>query len=89
MDWTFIIDILSFLGFDSKCVRMVNTLFSLASTFVVVNNNLSPHILLHRLIRNRFRSSPYIYVMTTDSFGYVLENSYVHGQIQGSILLNS
>lgn len=51
IDWTFIIDMLSYLGFGSKCVGMINNLFSSTSTFVAVYNILSPHILLHHSIR--------------------------------------
>ena len=38
VDWTFIIDMLSFLGFGSEHVGMINTLFFSTSTFLAVNN---------------------------------------------------
>lgn len=36
--WTFIIDMLSFLGFGSEHVGMINTLFFSTSPFLVVNH---------------------------------------------------
>ena len=38
VDWTFIIDMLSFSGFGSEHVGMINTLFFSTSPFLVVNN---------------------------------------------------
>lgn len=51
VNWTFIIDMLSCLGFGSKCVGMIKNMFSSTLYFVVVNNILSPCILVHHSIR--------------------------------------
>jgi hypothetical protein len=42
VDWSFILEMLTCLGFGPRCVAMVNTLFTNASTFVSINNALSP-----------------------------------------------
>lgn len=65
---------------------MINTLFSLASTFVGVNNILSLHILRHHSISQGCPFAPYIYVMSTNSLGYLLENAHVHGQLKGIVI---
>ena len=78
---------LSCLGFGSKCVGMINTLFYSTSTFgVVVNNTLSPCIPLHHAIREGFPLAPHLYVVIMDDLGYLLETSQVQGHIQGVIL---
>ena len=41
------------------------------------------------LVYNLVVKSPYLYVLTSDSLGYVLENAHVHGQIQGIIHLDA
>jgi hypothetical protein len=50
IDCTFISDMLTCLGFDPRCLGMVSTLFSCASSFISVNNTLSPHIHLFKSI---------------------------------------
>ena len=79
MEWTFIIDMLSYLDFGSKCVDMINTLFSSLLAFVAVNNILSLCILLHHSIVKGCPLAPYRYVLTTNALGYLLENDHVHG----------
>ena len=59
---------------------MVNTLFSWASSFVSMNNSLSPHIHLHRLIRQGHPLSLYLYVLIVDALGYLLEASLHKGK---------
>lgn len=85
MDWSFITDKIWCLGFGSTCASMIDNLFSLASTCVLVNNILSPHI--HCSIRQGFPLAPYLYVLITNAPGYIFENACVQGQIQGVILL--
>ena len=68
---------------------MINTLFFLAPNFGGVNDILSRHIIFHHSIRKGCSLAPYVYVFTTNDFGYVLENDHVDGQIEGIILLDA
>jgi hypothetical protein len=83
IDWTFITDMLTCLGFGQCCVGMINTLFTCASAFVSVNNVLSPCIHLHRSIRQGCPLAPYLYVLTVDALGYLLEATHLQGQLRG------
>jgi hypothetical protein len=47
VDWNFITDMLTCVGFRPRCVTVVNTLFTNTSAFVLVNNSLSLHFFLH------------------------------------------
>ena len=47
-----------------------------------MNNTLSPRIHLHSLIRKGCPLSPYLYVLTTYSLGYLLEAAHQRGQIR-------
>ena len=62
---------------------MLNTVFSCAFSFVLVNNSLSPHIHLHKLIRQGYLLTTYIYVLTTNALRYLLEESLHQGKTRG------
>ena len=61
IDWTFITDMFTCLGFGPRCVGMVITLFSYASALISVINTLYPRIHLHKSIRQGCPLAPYLY----------------------------
>ena len=61
---------------------MVNTLFSCTSSFVSMSNSLSRHIHLHRSIRQGCPLAPYLYVLTANALGYLLEATLHQGKIR-------
>lgn len=64
--------------------RWWTTFFSNASTFVSVNNSLSPCILLHWSIQQGCPLEPYyLYVLRTNALGYLLEVARIQSCIQG------
>ena len=75
IDWNFILNMLIYLGFGKRCVSMITTIFSCSSSFVSINNPLSPHIHLHRSIKKRCPLSPYPYILIANVLGYVLEET--------------
>lgn len=87
-DWSFILEMMACLGFCPKCVAMVNTLFTNASTFVSINNSLSSWISLHRSIQQGCPLAPYLYVLTIDALGYLLEVARIQGKVQNICLPN-
>ena len=76
---------LTCLGFGERCVSMVNTLFSCTSSFVSMSNSLSRHIHLHRSIRQGCPLAPYLYALTVDALGYLLEATLHQGKIRGGV----
>lgn len=62
VDWSFIFEKLTCLGFGSRCEGMVNTLFTNALAFVFFNKALSPQIVLHWSIQQGLSLSPYLYI---------------------------
>jgi len=86
IDWTFITDMLTCLGFDQHCVGMINIFFTCASSFVAVNSILSPRIHLHRFIGQGCPLAPYLYVLMDNALEYLLEETRLHGWIKGIYL---
>jgi hypothetical protein len=82
IDWKFIIDMFTFIGFGQHYVGMVNTLFACAFDFVLVNNLLSTCICIHRSMRKECPLAPYLYVLTVDSLGYLLEATCLQGWLK-------
>jgi hypothetical protein len=60
---------------------VIQILFSNASTLVFVNNTLTDHIPLHRSIKKKCHLTPYLYVLTVDALGYLLESTSIKGRI--------
>jgi hypothetical protein len=65
---------------------MINTMFSCTSTFVSMNNYLSPCIDLHGSIRQGYALAPYLYVLIVDALGYLLESIHSQGPLRGLYL---
>jgi len=86
IDWTFITNMLTFLGFGQCCVGMINTRFTCAYAFVSVNNVLSTRIHLDRSIRKGCPLAPYLYVLMDDALGYLLETTHLQGRLKGIYL---
>ena len=74
---------LTYLGFGLRCVSVVKTLFSYAFAFVSINNTLSPHIHLHKSIKQGCPLAPYLYVLNVDALGYLLETTNQQAHIRG------
>ena len=68
IDWTFITNILTCLGFGQGCVGMINTFFTCAFSFVLGNNVLSPHIHLHRFSKQGCPLAPWALSLCFDNF---------------------
>jgi hypothetical protein len=73
---------LTSLDFGQGCVTIIRTLFSCSSSFVSVNNFLSLCIHIYRLIRLRSPLAPYLYVLTANALGYLLEATLHQGKIR-------
>jgi hypothetical protein len=69
-------------------ILLRNTLFTNASAFVSVNNALSLKILLHHSICQGCSLATYLYVLTADSLGYLLEAAHIAGQVCRILLLD-
>lgn len=82
IDWSFISELLSCLGFGARCVAMVNIILTNALTFVSVNKSLSPWIVLHWSICQGCPLAPYLYVLTMNALGYLLEVTRIARQVQ-------
>ena len=78
---------LTSLDFGQGCVNIVRTLFSCSSSFFSVNNSLSLSIHIHRLIRSGCPLAPYLYVLTANALGYLLEATLHQGKIRRVSLL--
>lgn len=74
------------LSFGSYSVGMVSTLFSNVATFVSANKGFPPQISLNRSIRMGCPLAPYLYFLTVDALGYLLEEACIVGQIRGIML---
>jgi hypothetical protein len=74
-------------SFGSHCVDKVNTLFTNASTFVSMNS-LSLQFSLYWPIPQGCPLAPYLYVLTIDALGDLLEVAHIAGLFRGIMLLD-
>ena len=73
---------------DGAIVSFPKQFITNSSTFISINRVLSPWTSLHCPMHQGCPLAPYLYVLTTNALGYLLEASHIAGWIHGILLLH-
>lgn len=93
--WNFILSMLKWLGFGPKLQAHVRMLFQDANSQIIINNMMTDPFPLQRSIRQGCPLASYLYVITADALGYMLQGARKLKLISGvsipqsSIVINS
>jgi hypothetical protein len=74
IEWNFLFPTLSKLGFSSKWIEWVPSLYWLASSLVKVNGESEGNFRLSRLVKQGYPLAPYLFILTTDVLSHMLDD---------------
>ncbi len=74
IEWSFLFEALTKLGFCSKWVRWVNSLYTSATSAIKLNGVEGSHFPLARSVRQGCPLLPYLFILATDVLGHMLDD---------------
>ena len=74
VNWTFLRETMIAMGFHNKWINQVMALYSNASAAVIVNGEQSKTFLLQRSVRQGCPLAPYLFLLTVDVLGQMLQH---------------
>jgi hypothetical protein len=83
MEWSFITNILSSLGFTHKWVQMISQCISIVSFSILMNGILFGRFYPHRGLRQGDLLSPFLFILGTEALFRLLIKEELSGNIHG------
>jgi hypothetical protein len=74
IEWGFLFIALSKLGFNSKWIQWVSSLYWLSFYSVKVNGEAGEDFRLTKLVRQGYPLAPYLFILATDVLGHMLDD---------------
>lgn len=83
VNWTFLKETMTTMGFHPKWIKQVMSLNTNASTTVIVNGEQSRTFKLKRSVRQGCPLAPYLFLLTVDVLGQMLQHPSVESKVYG------